>query len=249
MTNGARVVLLRMLRDMNDVGIVSIPRDTLAADLGVAPQRISENIAVAVKCGLLTRVKRGQPGTTAVYQAVLPGPGMGTPQRTHIPGIEVRKPGGVEWEREGVPVPSANPQVDHSNGYATAFPIEGHPPLSAVPAAPGPAVAGRSSYDEGDLEALSRPTPVGPGAAGTGLRAMDGINDHSSKSKNRRPWAALQAKYDNAEIDDDDVMNHLDQLLDGLDDAEEREALGMLADGRHVKAIFYKLRADRRVGA
>jgi hypothetical protein len=72
MTDGCRVLLLRLLDDMTANGIVSIPRSKLAADLGVAPARVSERIKLAKSLGLLVDVRRARPKVTAVYQATLP---------------------------------------------------------------------------------------------------------------------------------------------------------------------------------
>lgn len=72
MTSRCQVVLLRMLDGMNANGNVSVPRSKLAADLGVAPARISEAIKLAKSLGFLDTVRRGRPGVTAVYQATLP---------------------------------------------------------------------------------------------------------------------------------------------------------------------------------
>lgn len=90
MNNATRVVLLRLSDDMTTAGIVSVPRSKLAADLGVHPSRISEAVARARKLGFLDTVRRGRPGVTAVYQALVP------------PSQGVRPPGG-DMVRHGAP--------------------------------------------------------------------------------------------------------------------------------------------------
>jgi hypothetical protein len=90
MTNGCRVLLLRLADDMNVNGVVSIPRSKLATEFGVAPARITENITLAKSLGFLGIVRRGRPGVTAVYQGQIPAPDM------------VRKPG-HDLVRPGVP--------------------------------------------------------------------------------------------------------------------------------------------------
>jgi hypothetical protein len=72
MTDGCRVLLLRLLDDMNGRGIVSVPRSKLADELGVAPARISERVALARSLGFLDLVRRARPRVTAVYQATIP---------------------------------------------------------------------------------------------------------------------------------------------------------------------------------
>lgn len=98
MTNGCRVLLLRLADDMNRNGVVSIPRAKLAAEFGVAPARITENIALAKGLGFLGTVRRGRPGVTAVYQGQIPAPEV----RQGVPSDMVRKPGG-DFVRQGVP--------------------------------------------------------------------------------------------------------------------------------------------------
>jgi hypothetical protein len=72
MTSGCRVLLLRLLEDMNRDGIVSVPRSKLAAELGVAPARITERVKLARALGFLDVVRRARPKVTAVYQATIP---------------------------------------------------------------------------------------------------------------------------------------------------------------------------------
>lgn len=74
MTDGARVLLLRLLRDMDSNGIISVPRSRLAADLGIAPARVSERIKLARTLGFLDVVRRARPRVTAVYQGTIPDP-------------------------------------------------------------------------------------------------------------------------------------------------------------------------------
>lgn len=72
MTDGVRVLLLKMHEHMDAKGIVSVPRSVLARELGIAPARVSERIHIARGLGLLDVVRRPRPGVTAVYQAKLP---------------------------------------------------------------------------------------------------------------------------------------------------------------------------------
>lgn len=72
MTDGCRVLLLLLAERMDAKGIVSVPRSKLAEKLGVDPARISERTKLARELGLLDIVRRGRPGVTAVYQALVP---------------------------------------------------------------------------------------------------------------------------------------------------------------------------------
>lgn len=106
MTNGCRVLLLRLSDDMDSHRKVSVPRSILATDLGVAPARITEWIAKAKSLGFLDVVRRGRPGVTAVYAGTMPPhvvrpsvpsetPGDGTPEPTkHVvrPGVPQSEP-------------------------------------------------------------------------------------------------------------------------------------------------------------
>ena len=85
MTNGCRVMLLRLSDEMDAKCIVSVPRSRLAADLGVAPARITEWVSKAKALGFLDTVRRGRPGVTAVYQGLRghATDSLGTPQSTN----------------------------------------------------------------------------------------------------------------------------------------------------------------------
>jgi hypothetical protein len=114
LTNGCRVLLLRLSDDMDARGYVSVPRSELAADLDVATARITEWIAMAERFRLLDRVVRGRPGVTAVYACKLPDevrPGVPSKGRNEVRQSRPRE------VRPGVP----------ENGpawYATAVPPE-----------------------------------------------------------------------------------------------------------------------------
>lgn len=96
MTDGCRVLLLRLLDDMNVNGVVSVPRSQLAADFGVPPARVSERIKLARQLGYLDMVRRARPKVTAVYQATIPTPpqtpARGTDPVPHQHKSEVRIP-------------------------------------------------------------------------------------------------------------------------------------------------------------
>jgi hypothetical protein len=78
-TNGCRLLLLRLSDDMNANAITQVSRTALAQHLGVAPARVTEWVRVAHRFGLLDTVRRGQPGITAVYQGLVPPPGLVLP--------------------------------------------------------------------------------------------------------------------------------------------------------------------------
>lgn len=88
MTDGTRVLLLRLLKDMGADGVVSVPRSKLAAELGIAPPRISERIKMARALGYLDVVRRARPRVTAVYQGTIPDPIRGTSTRSELEGRE-----------------------------------------------------------------------------------------------------------------------------------------------------------------
>lgn len=86
MPDSVKVLLLRLLEDMDHKLIVSVPRSKLAEGLGVPMPRISERTKVARELGYLSQVRRGRPGLTAVYQ------GMVRRRGTESVPLEVRPP-------------------------------------------------------------------------------------------------------------------------------------------------------------
>jgi hypothetical protein len=70
--DACRVLLLTLAMTMTDKGMVSVPRESLAAILGKHERRISERIAEAVSAGLLDRAGGGYRGRTSEYMAYLP---------------------------------------------------------------------------------------------------------------------------------------------------------------------------------
>jgi hypothetical protein len=71
---GCKLLLIRLSDDMNANAIVSVPRSKLAADLNVAPARISEWVKQAKEFEFLSIVRRARPGVTATYQGLFVGP-------------------------------------------------------------------------------------------------------------------------------------------------------------------------------
>lgn len=129
MTNGCRVLLLRLSDDMDARRVVSVPRARLAEDLGVAPARITEGIKLARKLGFLDIVRRARQHVTATYCGTFPssevrqgvplngheignpevrqyGPLGGTPERTSESNPEVRP----------APTPRMGTDRTHRNG-------------------------------------------------------------------------------------------------------------------------------------
>ncbi len=142
LTDGCRVLLLRLSDRMDAKAIVSIPRSKLADELGVAPARITEWIRQAKDLGALSTVRRGRPGVTAVYQGLVLPP-VGTRRRTTevrdgVPSPEVRETGPCKV-RDGVPQNGAT-------WYARAVPqvVAG----AQRPGSPVPDVPNESSNEE-----------------------------------------------------------------------------------------------------
>jgi hypothetical protein len=137
MTAGCQVLLLRLLDDMNADGYVSLPRTRLAAELSIAPARVSERIKLARALGFLDLAEAPRPTRTAVYQATIPDvDGVQNPYP-----LEVRKPVSVTGT-ESVPLPH---EIHAQERYACTPPISKRPPnLHAVGDSP------TEAYEEGD---------------------------------------------------------------------------------------------------
>ena len=68
-----RILLLRLLEDMDFRGNVSVPRSVLADDLGIHPSNVTARVTKAKRAGFLDVVRAGRPGVTAEYIATMPG--------------------------------------------------------------------------------------------------------------------------------------------------------------------------------
>lgn len=84
MTPAVKVLLLYLADHMRTSDRkVSVPRETVAKDLGCHESGVAKRYGKAVAAEYLTNVLRGHTGRTAVYQAILPDcvPQRGTPIR------------------------------------------------------------------------------------------------------------------------------------------------------------------------
>jgi hypothetical protein len=73
--DACKVLLLVLASRMTDRGSVSVPREQLAKELDVHPQRITDRISEAKRTGLLQQAGGGHRGRTAQYVAVIPSKG------------------------------------------------------------------------------------------------------------------------------------------------------------------------------
>ena len=69
-----RLGLLDMADFMNEDRVVSRPRHLIASDMGITERSVDRIISAAHEAGLLSTVRRGQKGVTAVYQGTFPTP-------------------------------------------------------------------------------------------------------------------------------------------------------------------------------
>lgn len=72
-SGNVQVLLLLMADHMRVNLTVSVPRTTLAKELGIHEQRVAERIKVATEHGWLFRSSGGYRGRTAEYRALFPG--------------------------------------------------------------------------------------------------------------------------------------------------------------------------------
>jgi DNA-binding Lrp family transcriptional regulator len=70
-SDACRVLLLFLARHMTDAGRVSVPRETVADELGIQPRRVTARITEATRAGLLSKRGGGYNGRTAEYEALL----------------------------------------------------------------------------------------------------------------------------------------------------------------------------------
>jgi hypothetical protein len=140
LTNGTKLLLVVLVDDMTVYGQVSVPRSKLAKKLGVHEARITERIREAVDARVLDVIVRGKPGTTAVYQALIPD---GAPVRTkkgrrriNADGAPVRTKDMVRALYQVEVHPSA-PSVERGHGAPVQSASTTHPPSETAPAVTG----------------------------------------------------------------------------------------------------------------
>lgn len=115
---GCKLLLIRLSDSMNANAIVSVPRSTLAADLSVAPARISEWVKQAKAEGFLSVVRRARPGVTATYQGLVVGtesvPDRGTDFLTSL-GTESGPPKRTQRYGNHLPQENKTPPSEQTN--------------------------------------------------------------------------------------------------------------------------------------
>lgn len=131
MTDPCRVLLLYLAESehMRQSGVVSVPRSTVAKDLGIAPARVSERIALARRLKFLDVVRRGRPGVTAVYQALIPPSEVREEYQASADHL-VRQPGHDLVQEAYL--------LEGSLGTPEQYPRSSTEPESSAPHAPGP---------------------------------------------------------------------------------------------------------------
>jgi hypothetical protein len=70
-SHGCRVLMLYLGDQMTSTGRVSVPRERIAADLGLTERQIARWFADAVRADLLSKVGGGYNGVTSIYEALL----------------------------------------------------------------------------------------------------------------------------------------------------------------------------------
>ena len=100
---------------MTELGRIKVPRERLAADLGINPKRVTDRITEATRVGLLVKVGGGHNGQVAEYaarpQASRKVPAEPVPTRgpASLAGlVKVPANGGPSRAAEPVPTPVAN---------------------------------------------------------------------------------------------------------------------------------------------
>jgi hypothetical protein len=116
--DACRVLLLHMATAcdsqgrhlMTDTGRIRVPRERLAADLGINPKRVTDRITEATRAGLLVKVGGGHNGQVSQYMAQPMGTGKvpGEPAPTLPPKslagfVKVPANGGPSEAAEPVP--------------------------------------------------------------------------------------------------------------------------------------------------
>jgi hypothetical protein len=255
MTDGARVLLLRLLDDMDAQGHVSVPRSKLAADLGVAPARVSERIKLARALGLLDVVSQPRPQAAAVYAATIPRQIQGYASRTS----EVRQPVSVGGT-DSVPQQRADQRRKNHQGYAgrtsratASAQVKGKIGASLSPSVP---------YKSSDNSLRRVPPSAGSADADREIRIEEARDSgalapaspakpepsvaHATPTEGRKPWAQLDRDWQDGRIELEDVIDYIDNDLGGLDDAELREVEGMLQSEAKPITARNKVRKQRR---
>lgn len=73
-TESVKLLLISMgIEEMDPSGVVSVPREEMAARIGRGKSRVSERLQEAIGSGFLVRVSAGKKSSTAVYAAAIRG--------------------------------------------------------------------------------------------------------------------------------------------------------------------------------
>lgn len=219
--NSVRVLLLYLADNMRADRTVSIPQSRIAEALGVSTRRVKERIAAARSAGLLDTVRKGRPGTTAMYQGLLPKPSLGADVRTNQTaqhGAVVRTIKPPLYGADGGP-PISKRERTHAVGVSTTA-------GGSTSTLTRRAIEGPEEEDLAPARSAGGETSA-PARSGGGETAVGGYGVSSADRANRKALIdALQdyVRAHNEARDDDDedawlaASDSLDAFLDDVED-------------------------------
>lgn len=114
-SDAVRVALLALAMDMDETGMVKVPRELLASRLARSERRVAGRLKDAVESGFIQRTTRGQKHVVATYQATVPDHIL-----SETPGCPAEDSQGVTLQH-----PEADSQQD-TRGSGRGFLSETH---------------------------------------------------------------------------------------------------------------------------
>ena len=224
-SNGVRVLCLYLADNMRPNRTVSVPRSTIARDLGISASEVTQRIKAARDAGLLDTVVQARPHVTAVYQGLFPAPvrGTGNPTSGVTPGLPQKQPvrgtGNLTSKPPFSWYPGVSPTVKRSESKAVVLgtTAEG---FTTTASRQSPEVC----IDENDSSPSMMSDGVGhretrsaPDALQASTLDMDGMVNSVDRATRRALLDALQASASERYINED-AADLLNKVADGLGD-------------------------------
>ncbi len=212
--NGVRVLLLYLADRMRANRTVSVPRSTIARDLGISASEVTQRIKAARDAGLLDTVVQASPHVTAVYAGQFPAPVRGTGPTSEVTsGSPQHPPVWGTGNPTSKPPVRGNPEVSPNSKRSARNAV-----VCTTPSEGSTAAAPRQSRDVFiEDENIPHPSMIDEVDRETVL--IDEVDRETRRAQRTRRALidALQASASERYINED-TADLLNEFADGLGD-------------------------------